>query len=537
MNRDDLAIHQLKVQAQSPGEARRAAKTLGRYSPALGLDAWIFIRRLALSAASSALAQRAEEAALRLVPTAVDGWSAQASAADVVRFASRAEAMAALTADLSCDRAAQRWYWRRWSRLLARGPAALGDLLAEHIDILPAIVECLDARGQLVQVWAHLDSAAVAQVMAALNRHYQLNVGPAPRFQLLDASTLSLAQTVSSGPYWRRIRQRWQQPCDRAPATGGARQLAMLLVALEHFPVLLKQNAGSLLAALDFVLSQQAAEGLADGETLRKSAAVRREGGDSVLHGGHAEAGIDSSLPPVVASTTPAGRAEAPSLSTAPSAKDLKQSASGGHVSNNNSQSQMEREERPTHPALRHRFESLKMAAADGETAPNLATPSDAAPSFFSDYGGLFYLVNAINQGPIQTLLRGAPFWRQPGAGWRLLYRLGHQLGLSDLDPVVDFLALQMGYEQVGALIHLPPLAEEKALLQILKSRYSRDQVWSPGLIAVPGELASTASHLDVYLPMSAIVLPLRLSGLDINPGWVDWLGRVVSFHYRQGER
>jgi hypothetical protein len=31
---------------------------------------------------------------------------------------------------------------------------------------------------------------------------------------------------------------------------------------------------------------------------------------------------------------------------------------------------------------------------------------------------------------------------------------------------------------------------------------------------------------------MSAVRLPVRLAGLDINPGWVPWLGRVVTFHY-----
>jgi hypothetical protein len=31
---------------------------------------------------------------------------------------------------------------------------------------------------------------------------------------------------------------------------------------------------------------------------------------------------------------------------------------------------------------------------------------------------------------------------------------------------------------------------------------------------------------------MNAIRLPVRLAGLDINPGWLPWLGRVVSFHY-----
>jgi hypothetical protein len=27
----------------------------------------------------------------------------------------------------------------------------------------------------------------------------------------------------------------------------------------------------------------------------------------------------------------------------------------------------------------------------------------------------------------------------------------------------------------------------------------------------------------------------VRRLGLDIDPGWLPWFGRVVAFHYRQG--
>jgi hypothetical protein len=34
---------------------------------------------------------------------------------------------------------------------------------------------------------------------------------------------------------------------------------------------------------------------------------------------------------------------------------------------------------------------------------------------------------------------------------------------------------------------------------------------------------------------MSSVRLEIRLAGLDLDPGWVPWLGRVVSFHYLDG--
>jgi hypothetical protein len=51
-------------------------------------------------------------------------------------------------------------------------------------------------------------------------------------------------------------------------------------------------------------------------------------------------------------------------------------------------------------------------------------------------------------------------------------------------------------------------------------------------LLRRTGEVAVTSSHVDVTFPLVSIWLPARLAGLDVDPGWVPWLGRVVLFHY-----
>ena len=58
---------------------------------------------------------------------------------------------------------------------------------------------------------------------------------------------------------------------------------------------------------------------------------------------------------------------------------------------------------------------------------------------------------------------------------------------------------------------------------------YDDDAVWGPALIAVPGRIAATATHLDVFLPMAAVRIEVRRAGLDLDPGWVPGLGRVVN--------
>jgi hypothetical protein len=48
-----------------------------------------------------------------------------------------------------------------------------------------------------------------------------------------------------------------------------------------------------------------------------------------------------------------------------------------------------------------------------------------------------------------------------------------------------------------------------------------------------PGRLHLTTTHVDAVMGLDAISLPVRLAGLDADPGWVPELGRVVKFHYR----
>lgn len=46
------------------------------------------------------------------------------------------------------------------------------------------------------------------------------------------------------------------------------------------------------------------------------------------------------------------------------------------------------------------------------------------------------------------------------------------------------------------------------------------------------GRLYVTSSHVDLTMPLDAVSLPVRIAGLDFDPGWLPALGRVVQFHY-----
>ena len=51
-------------------------------------------------------------------------------------------------------------------------------------------------------------------------------------------------------------------------------------------------------------------------------------------------------------------------------------------------------------------------------------------------------------------------------------------------------------------------------------------------LVARPGRLALTGTHADLFFGLAQTDLRVRRLGLDIDPGWLPWFGRVVAFHY-----
>lgn len=55
-------------------------------------------------------------------------------------------------------------------------------------------------------------------------------------------------------------------------------------------------------------------------------------------------------------------------------------------------------------------------------------------------------------------------------------------------------------------------------------------------LVRRPGRLGLTPTHLDMHFALSTVDLRVRRLGLDIDPGWLPWFGRVVSFHYDASE-
>jgi hypothetical protein len=65
-----------------------------------------------------------------------------------------------------------------------------------------------------------------------------------------------------------------------------------------------------------------------------------------------------------------------------------------------------------------------------------------------------------------------------------------------------------------------------------LALRLPEEETLLEALLLVPGHLYLSSSHIDLVAPVEAISLPVRLAGLDRDPGWLPEFGRVVYFHF-----
>jgi hypothetical protein len=127
----------------------------------------------------------------------------------------------------------------------------------------------------------------------------------------------------------------------------------------------------------------------------------------------------------------------------------------------------------------------------------------------------MFVLVEQIAQSYAISAPVEEPFNFVPPAAWRLL--------VQDNEEAANWLA--PAQVSVGTLC-----ARWQAVLTGWCERYT--DLTLVEVVCRPGRLTATATHIDLFFALAQADLRIRKAGLDLDPGWVSWLGRVVQFHY-----
>jgi hypothetical protein len=168
--------------------------------------------------------------------------------------------------------------------------------------------------------------------------------------------------------------------------------------------------------------------------------------------------------------------------------------------------------------ALGSRSVSLPLDLAVGSHAIDLRTDKSAqeGEGAATEWAGLFFALNLFGHVG------------RSDAGW--LRDIAAFVRVAADDPllaVLDRLELRGGEpEGESNEIRPAPLRELRFACLRATRRPLRRVLRRAGCIHL------TRTHLTIALRLAEVSLPVRIAGLDIDPGWVASLGRVVRFEY-----
>ncbi|MCG6942875.1 MAG: hypothetical protein LJE69_16690 [Thiohalocapsa sp.] len=558
---DDVVVGRLRLRADA-ARRERALAALDRTAwprlsgPGAGGGRWVVLRQLRVRTDLGRVARETAARTRVLLDGAVHAGHVGAADAPAVYFDDYDDLLALLCADLARGLAGARWYWRRLlPRLRLQGRAndagdpasavAIHALLAREPLRLGSVCARLSELHALARVWRLLDQAAA--------RDLQLRLAHATGLELPAAD----GRLASPPPAWTdplpaHQEQRWRPALTGLSTSDERARLAACVLLLEWRPSRLQaqtraQAQAGPAAAIDAVTlaltaspatapRDQESEPVSTHEALTTAAPppsprgaepLSTMGSDPALEPlSHHRLGDRPGTPgnprPPAARPHPLLRVrELPHADQPPTGAALAVTPAAA----------------PTETGTEIRAEpgaetrSKTTSAAEARSEPRPSSPSaDAEPGGPPvDEAGLFYLINFLNRPEVAPLLAASG---TPEDGWLRLWWLGRALALSADGTAARFLAERIGVADPVDLLELPPWPAVPPLMDLARRLYPVDAVWQPALLQVPGRLLHTPTHLDLHWPLAAVRLPVRLAALDIDPGWVPWLGRVVTFHY-----
>lgn len=500
-------VGRLHVRARSRQDVQQAAVLIGdalntASLPGAGRERLIVIRRLALgrisvrhSAASVAL--RLEHAAREAATEAVSIESPGAGAANAVIFTDRAQALSALARTLSGGGGDEQWFWPMivpgWTRTLGRG--------ARWVHLMDAAHGGADAT---VVAAAVLEEAMRADGGAELLGA----VAPGKGAHWLRLEGWGHVPPSESAPRWRPTSARsaavvrqwsyaWSTCDDRTT------WLATLLTCIER-PASIGDTAlavrvAAAMARVDAAPSTAALENATPAGRARTAAEPPPGAGGN--HSQHPRNQADS--PPHGAST-PLAHADAHG-----STDDVWRSS---HA----------------HPPA---DEAQEMWPGDRQARPEPALNDEG---FFTPFAGIYFLVPVLERLKFATFLAAHPELLNDMFPTRLLWCIARKTGLPATDPLARAFEEQCsGTAQIEAVT---PVALDAWVTAVRRWCRRHARVGLAALVRRPGRLHVSRTHIEAFFALSELDVRVRRSALDVDPGWVPWLGRVVQFTYGEAQ-
>jgi hypothetical protein len=438
---------------------------------------------------------------------ALHGASPGAERADAVWFHSSGEAWMLLLRALASGNVPAAWFWRLAVPGWNGAPLSvwLPEVMREAARNPEVLVRAAHALAPVIE------AGAWARTLAALA------ATSAPMPQAGEAAGLAAAEaTAIAAAIVRRLKERL------APA------------ALASIAAAMHSGAGGPAARawlVRLVLTARVPE-------LAAAPLVLAEAGNALMGLLSATRGpFDRDPTDAAATAGPARSLDEPSpRDPMPLAKDLAASANkvGNPEDLDASANKVRTPDEPAAHDIRARDNDMAEAARSETLDPDVLLPAIAVERV-SQVAGLFLVVPALSRLGLSGWLDRHPALAYEGFAHRLLATIAARMGAGPQDPVLRAL---MPDDTAGAEIATRDPPELNAW-RIGLDRWLRRKarIGLAETVRRRGWIVADAERISVRFRLDDADIRLRRRALDIDPGWVPWLGLTVHYVYRDEPR
>lgn len=171
---------------------------------------------------------------------------------------------------------------------------------------------------------------------------------------------------------------------------------------------------------------------------------------------------------------------------------------------------------------------------------------SDGSVSLTTSWAGLLFLLTVAPTVGIPHRVFADRDLANRSLAWVLQGTAAGWLPIGENDPALAaFAGLDPGEASPWFTGLAPPTRAERAALARIADRWAQalDDAASaagrppeaasiPRIAARRGTVVFRRGWTEVQLPMDEVDVDVRVIGLDLDPGWVPWLGHVLQYRY-----
>ncbi len=144
----------------------------------------------------------------------------------------------------------------------------------------------------------------------------------------------------------------------------------------------------------------------------------------------------------------------------------------------------------------------------------------------YTTAGGLFFIIPLLIRAHFPSYLNSLSPEARAVMPWQLFKFVLQHCRIPEGDPLF------------AALRDLPPPGVRLGNWLLVTHRATRrlTDLTLRQLVARPGLVALSPTHLDVFFRINDADLRIRRAALDLDPGWIPWLSRAIAFHFNRSE-